>query len=65
MATSLKLYVVDSNQNKSIKTVTNVNPSADDYILKDFSQRLMSLSNSAINRIERVDTKDITFATES
>jgi hypothetical protein len=62
MATALKLYTKDQNLNAISKTVGNVNPVATDYVLKHFSEQLVSLSANTLQKIERVDTKDITNA---
>ena len=63
--TSLKIQSRDANLNAIQKTVSNVNPAASDYVLKTFSQGLMALSNNTFSKAERVDTKDITNATQS
>lgn len=65
MATALKIYTTDENNNAITKTVSNANPAASDYVLKNFSQKLVNLSDSTFRRVERVDTKDITNATAS
>lgn len=65
MATALKLYTADGNLNAITKTISNVNPEASDYTLKDFSVKLMDLSNNDLHKIERVDTKNITSAIDS
>ena len=65
MATALKIYTTDNNSNQTNKTVSNVNPAASDYVLKNFSQQLISLSANTFNRVERIDTKDITNATQA
>jgi len=65
MATALKLYTADGNLNAITKTISNVNPEASDYTLKDFSVKLMTLSNNDLHKVERVDTKNITTATAS
>lgn len=65
MATALKIYTTDENNNAITKTVSNANPAASDYVLKNFSQKLVNLSDSTFRRVERVNTKDITNATDS
>lgn len=65
MATALKLYTADGNLNAITKTISNVNPEASNYTLKDFSVKLMNLSDNSLRKVERVDTKDITSATNS
>lgn len=65
MATALKIYTTDENNNAMTKTVSNANPEASDYVLKNFSQKLVSLSDSTFRRVERVNTKDITNATNA
>ncbi len=65
MATALKIYTTDNNSNQTNKTVSNVNPAASDYVLKNFSQQLINLSANTFNRVERIDTKDITNATQA
>jgi len=64
MATAIKIYSTDTNQNMVSKTVSNANPAASDYVLKTFSQQLISLSENSFSRAERIDTTDITSATE-
>lgn len=65
MATSLKLYTTDENNNAVTKTVSNANPAASDYVLKNFSVQLIALSDNTLDRVERIDTKDITNAQAS
>lgn len=65
MATAIKIYTTDTNNNTTAKTVSNANPEASDYTLKNFSQQLINLSANSLQKIERVDTKDITDATAS
>lgn len=64
MATALKLYTKDQNLNAISKTVSNVNPVATDYVLKNFSEQLTNLSENTLQKVERIDTKDITDATD-
>ena len=63
MATALKLYTADQNNNLITKTVGNANPAASNYVLKTFSEKLLSLSDNALSKVERIDTNDITAAT--
>ena len=63
MATALKIYTADSNNNAISKTISNANPAASDYVLKTFSEKYISLSDNSFRKVERVDTKDITNAT--
>ena len=65
MATAIKIYSTDSNENAIAKTVSNANPAASNYVLKNFGVQLMTLSNNAFRRAERIDTTDITNATDS
>ncbi len=65
MATAIKIYTTDTNNNATTKIVSNANPAASDYVLKNFSQKLMGLSANSMNKVERVDTKDITDASAS
>ena len=65
MATAIKIYTTDTNNNTTAKTVSNANPAASDYTLKNFSQQLVNLSANSLQKVERVDTKDITDATAS
>ena len=65
MSTALKIYTTDNNQNVISKSVSNVNPAATDYVLKNFSQQLTSLSANSFSRVERIETKDITNAQDS
>ena len=65
MSVALKLYTTDENDNATTKTVSNANPAASDYVLKNFSEKLISLTDSTLNKVERVDTRDITDATAS
>lgn len=64
MATTIKLYTADENLNAITKTISNVNPVASDYVLKNFGVQLMNLSDNTLNKVERVETKDITSATD-
>ena len=65
VTTSLKIQTRDANLNNISKTVGNVNPAASDYVLKTFAENLTSLSNNNFAKVERIDTKDITSATQS
>ncbi len=63
--TSLKIYSRDENLNALQKTVGNINPDAADYVLKNFAVGLMELSQNSYSKVERIDTKDITNATQA
>ena len=62
MATALKLYTADANNNAISKTISNANPAASDYVLKTFSEKIVTLSENSFRKVERIDTKDITNA---
>ena len=63
MNTTLKLQMRDTTNNTSTKSITYANPAASNYVLKNFAVALNGLSNNTLEKIERVDTTDITNAT--
>ena len=63
MATALKLYTADQNNNLITKTVGNANPAASNYVLKTFSEKVTELTDNSFLKVERIDTTDITNAT--
>lgn len=64
MATAIKIYTTDANDNAMTKTIGNANPAVSDYVLKNFSEQYITLTNNTLHKVERVDTNDITDATE-
>ena len=62
MDTSLKIYTVDTANNATAKTISKANPAASDYVLKTFSEKIVTLSENSFRKVERIDTKDITNA---
>lgn len=46
------------------QSFANINPTKSDYVLKTFAQMLNDLTTNTINSITKVDTEDITNATE-
>lgn len=65
METAVKLYTLDTAYNANTKTIGNVNPAASDYVLRTFSEQLSSLSDRTLTKVERIDTKDVTAATQA
>ena len=63
MDTSLKIYTVDTANNATAKTISKANPAASDYVLKTFAEKYNSLSSKTLLSVERIDTSDITHAT--
>ena len=63
MNTTIKYTSVDANLKESTKSITYANPEASDYVLKTTAQMLNNLSTHTLTNVTRVDTKDITNAT--
>ncbi len=62
--TKLKFETVDTGYKTSTKTWGYVNPEASDYVLKSLVTGAYALSRNSVRTIHRVDTRDITNATE-
>lgn len=62
-ATTLQILSNDALGNAMQRSVTNANPNASNYVLKNFAQQLNGLSTNTFNAVFRVDKEDITNAT--
>lgn len=59
---SAVISLLDSNQNKSSKTITNISPTATDVAIKNFCVGLNGLTTNVISSIDKVETTNITDA---
>lgn len=62
--TTLQINALDTNRNAIQKSLGNANPNAKGYVLKEFAQRLNSLTTNTISNVYRIDKEDITNAAE-
>ena len=60
---SAAITYLDSNQNKGSKSITDINPEADNGAIKNFCVGLVGLTTNTISQIDRVEKTDITHAT--
>lgn len=61
--TKIEYTARDTNGKEIKRSITYANPDATDYVLKTATEQLLSLSDDTLTKIERVDTTDITNAT--
>lgn len=60
----ITINMTDTANNSKTFTVGYANPSASDYTLKTFAEKIMELSTGTLNTVKRVKTTDITNAQE-
>lgn len=60
MNTTLKIFVNDPNGNEIAKSFSNANPDASNVVLKTTAQKLNSLTDNTLKRVERINVTDIT-----
>ena len=63
MERCLKLKCTDTTLNMFTKTIPFVNPNASNFTLKSFAIALNGLTTNTLNKVEKVDTTDISNAT--
>lgn len=56
---SLIITSTDSSGGKSQKSITNINPSAVDSILKTAANKIAVLSSNRLQKIQRIDKTDL------
>lgn len=61
--TTIQLMARDTNGNDIQKSIAFANPNASNFVLKEFSQKLNSLTTNTYKATYRVDKEDITDAT--
>ena len=62
--TKVKFETADANLKTATKTFGYVNPESSDYTLKSLVTGAYALSKNTVRTIQRIDTRDITNATE-
>ncbi len=61
--TTIKIISNDTNNNEMQKSIGYANPNASDYVLSQFGKKLNGLTTNTLKNVVRVDTEDITNAT--
>lgn len=60
---SATISYVDANNRKGMKAVTDINPSADNTVVKNFCSGLNALTTNTLTGVEKIERTDITNAT--
>ena len=61
--TTLQINARTTNNRDLLRSISNVNPEASNYVLKTFAQQLNSLTTNTFVSVYRVDKENITSAT--
>lgn len=62
--TTLQLNARDTNNKELLRTISNINPDASNYTLKQFAQKINGLTVNTLISTYRVDKEDITASAQ-